>query len=62
MSCSYQWVAGESDIDWAAGSSHTLTSSEEGQTIQVRVTFTGDARNPEELTGTATAAVVLGGL
>ena len=53
----YQWTAGGSDIDGATGSSHTLTSSEEGQTVQVRVTFTDDAGNEESLTSAATAAV-----
>ena len=53
----YQWVAGGSDIAGATGSSHTLTSSEEGQTIQVRVTFTDDAGNAASLTSAATAAV-----
>ena len=54
---SYQWLADESDIAGATGSSHTLTSSEEGMTIQVRVSFTDDADNAESLTSTATAAV-----
>ena len=54
---SYQWTAGGSDIDGATGSSHTLTSSEEGQTVQVRVTFTDDAGNDETLTSAATGEV-----
>ena len=33
----YQWIAGGTDIDGATGSSYELTSSEEGQTIRVRV-------------------------
>ena len=53
----YQWTAGGSDIDGATGSSHTLTASEQGQTIQVRVTFTDDADNEETLTSEATAEV-----
>ena len=53
----YQWVAGESDINGAAGSSYTLTSSEQGKAIKVRVTFTDDAGNAESLTSAATAAV-----
>ena len=56
-SYSYQWIAGGSDIDGATGSSHTLTASEQGQTIQVRVTFTDDADNEETLTSEATAEV-----
>ena len=54
---SYQWVAGGSDISGATGSSHLLTTSEQGQTIQVRVTFTDDANNEESLTSEATVEV-----
>ena len=57
VSYEYQWIAGGTDIDGATGSSHTLTSSEQGQTIQVRVTFTDDRNNAETLTSIATAAV-----
>ena len=53
----YQWIAGGSDIGGATGSSYTLTDSEQGQTIQVRVTFTDDADNAETLTSAATVAV-----
>ena len=54
---SYQWMAGGSDIDGATGSSHTLTTSQQGQTIQVRVSFTDDRNNAEALTSGATGAV-----
>ena len=54
---SYQWIAGGSDIDGATGSSHTLTTSQQGQTIQVRVSFTDDRNNAEALTSGATGAV-----
>ena len=57
VSYRYQWIAGESDIDGATGSSYELTSSEQGQTIQVRVTFTDDRNNAETLTSIATAEV-----
>ena len=57
VSYRYQWIAGGSDIDGATGSTYTLTSSEEGQTVQVRVTFTDDADNEETLTSEATAEV-----
>ena len=57
VSYSYQWIAGWSDIDGASGSSHTLTTSEQGQTIQVQVSFTDDQNNEETLTSAATAAV-----
>ena len=57
VSYRYRWIAGGSDIDGATGSSYTLTASEEGQTIQIRVTFTDDRNNAETLTSIATAAV-----
>ena len=54
---SYRWIAGGTDIDGATGSTYTLTASEQGQTIQVRVTFTDDADNEETLTSAATVEV-----
>ena len=57
VSYSYQWLAGGSDISGATGSSYLLTSSEQGQTIQVGVTFTDDAGNAESLTSAATGVV-----
>ena len=57
VSYSYQWISGGSDIDGATGSTYTLTASEQGKTVQVRVTFTDDADNEETLTSVATAAV-----
>ena len=57
VSYAYQWTAGGSDINGATGSTHTLTYNEQGQTIQVRVTFTDDADNEETLTSEATVAV-----
>ena len=60
VSYSYQWIAGGSDIDGATGSTYTLTASEQGQTIQVRVTFTDDADNEETLTSAATVEVTAG--
>ena len=56
-SFSYQWIAGGSDISGATGSTYTLTSTEQGKTIKVRVSFTDDANNQETLTSEATAAV-----
>ena len=58
VSYSYQWIAGGSDIAGATGSSYTLTSDEEGQTLKVQVSFTDDADNEESLTSAATDAVV----
>ena len=57
VSYRYQWIAGGSDIAGATGSTYTLTASEQGQTVQVRVTFTDDANNEETLTSEATAEV-----
>ena len=57
VSYSYQWIAGGTDIEGATGSSYTLTASEQGKTIQVKVTFTDDADNEETLTSEATAEV-----
>ena len=57
VSYSYQWTAGGSDINGATGSTHTLTYNEQGQTIQVKVTFTDDRNNAETLTSVATVAV-----
>ena len=57
VSYEYQWTAGGSDIDGATGSTYLLTSSEQGTTIGVRVTFTDDADNTETLTSEATQAV-----
>ena len=57
VSYSYQWIAGGLDIAGATGSSYTLTSNEQGQTIQVRVSFTDDADNNETLTSAATGVV-----
>ena len=57
VSYNYRWIAGGSDIDGATGATYTLTASEEGQTIQVRVTFTDDRNNAETLTSEATVEV-----
>ena len=57
VSYGYQWIAGGADIDGATGASYTLTASEQGKTIQVRVTFADDRENAESLTSIATAAV-----
>ena len=49
----YQWVRADADIDGATSSTYTVTEDDEGQPIQVRVTFTDDAGNEESLTGNA---------
>ena len=53
----YQWLAGDSDIAGAAGSTYTLANTDEGKTVKVRVSFTDDAGNDETLTSEATAEV-----
>ena len=57
VSYRYQWIAGGADIDGATGASLALATSQQGQTIQVRVTFTDDTGNSESLTSVATDAV-----
>ena len=54
----YRWMAGGAGIPGADGSSHVLTEDEEGMTVQVWVSFTDDAGNPETLTSPPTGAVV----
>ena len=53
----YQWLADDSDIAGATGSTYTLTDSEESKAIKVEVSFTDDAGNDESLTSAATAVV-----
>ena len=53
----YQWIADDTDIAGATGSTYTLTDSEESKAITVQVSFTDDADNEETLTSAATAAV-----
>ena len=53
----YQWLADDADIAGATGSTYTLVEADEGKAIKVRVFFTDDAGNEEELTSGATDAV-----
>ena len=53
----YQWLADDTDITDATGSTHALAAADEGKTIKVRITFTDDRGHQETLTSTATAAV-----
>ena len=55
---SYQWMADDTNIQGATGSSYTLTGDDKGKAITVRVSFTDDANNEESLTSAATDAVV----
>ena len=56
-SFAYQWIRGSTDISGAKGSTYTLTDTDEGNTIKVRVSFTDDAGNAESLTSEATDPV-----
>ena len=53
----YQWLADDTDITDATGSTYTLAAADEEKTVKVRVTFTDDRGHQETLTSTATAAV-----
>ena len=57
VSYAYQWLADDADIAGATGATHTLTSSEQGKTVKVRVSFTDDGGNGESLTSPAIDAV-----
>ena len=57
----YQWLAEGSDIPGATARTYTLSNSDEGKAIRVRVSFTDDAGNEEELTSAATDAVAAAG-
>ena len=51
---SYQWLADDSAIPDATGSTYTLVPADQGKTIKVKVSFTDDANNLETLTSAAT--------
>ena len=53
----YQWLADDTDIARATGSSYTLADADEGKTVKVRVSFTDDGGNQESLTSAPTAMV-----
>ena len=55
----YQWLADDVAIDGATGSSYTVTDGDVGKAIKVRVSFTDNAGNAENLTSAATTAVTL---
>ena len=54
---SYQWLADDTEISGATGSTYTLVHADRGKAIKVRVTFTDDAGNEESLASAATAQV-----
>ena len=53
----YRWLADEEDISGANESTYTLSDSDRGKAIKVKVTFTDDEGNEETLTSAATDAV-----
>ena len=53
----YQWLADDTAVQGATGSTYTLVDADEGRTIKVRVTFTDDAGYEETLTSAATDEV-----
>ena len=57
-SFTYQWLADNTEIAGATGSTYTLAAADVGKVITVTVSFTDDAGNAETLTSAATTAVV----
>ena len=54
----YQWLSSrDTEIAGATSSTYTLTDSDEGKVVKVRVSFTDDRDNQETLTSAATPAV-----
>ena len=53
----YQWLADDAEINGADASTYTPVAADAGKAIKVRVSFTDDASNDEELTSAATGAV-----
>ena len=54
---SYQWLADDTEISGATGSTYTLTDDDVGKTIKMKVSFEDDRNNDETITSDATAAV-----
>ena len=61
MSFSYQWIRNdgttETDIENATSSTYTLSDTDVGETIKVRVSLTDDRGYEETLTSAATTAI-----
>ena len=51
----YQWLADDTEIEDATGSTYTVASADVGRAIRVRVSFTDDGGNDESRTSGATA-------
>ena len=56
-SFTYQWLADDTEISGATGSSYVVATADAGKVIKVTVTFTDDAGNEESVSSAATAAV-----
>ena len=54
---SYQWLADNTEVAGATGSTYTLVEADEGKAIKVQVSFTDDAGHDETLTSVATEEV-----
>ena len=54
----YQWLADDAEINGATASTYTLADADAGKAIKVKVTFTDDGDNDEQLTSAATSAVL----
>ena len=57
VSFTYQWLAGDADIQDATASTYTPVVDDMGKAISVTVSFSDDAGNAESLTGEPTGAV-----
>ena len=53
----YQWLAADAEINGATAATYTLAGDDAGKAVKVRVSFTDDGGNDEELTSAATGAV-----
>ncbi len=56
-SFTYQWLADDTAISGATGSSYVVATADAGKVIKVTVTFTDDAGNEESVSSAATSAV-----
>ena len=59
VSYSYQWLADDTEIDGATNSTYTPQTTDIGKVIKVRVTFTDDGDNDEQLTSAGTVRVTV---
>ena len=56
-SFTYQWLADDTEISGATGSSYVVATADAGKVIKVTVTFTDDAGNEESVSSAATTTV-----